>query len=71
MLNLLTRTDPEIRRARRAARAERSRLRAELASYRTPAELLELDAILERHPDAADPPAFLSLRRLRRVLSGA
>ncbi|HLK96059.1 MAG TPA: hypothetical protein VK365_10015 [Nocardioidaceae bacterium] len=65
MLNLLTRTDPEIRRARRAARAERSRLRAELASYRTPAELLELDAILERHPDADAEP----VRRLIRQLS--
>jgi ribosomal 50S subunit-associated protein YjgA (DUF615 family) len=65
MLNLLTRTDPELRRARRAARAERSRLRAELASYRTPAELLELDAILERHPDADAEP----VRRLIRQLS--
>ena len=37
--------------ARRAkARRERTRrLRAELESYRTPAERAELDAILERH----------------------
>jgi hypothetical protein len=37
------------RRARRAARAERDRLRAELASYSTPAERAELEAMLERH----------------------
>ena len=36
-------------RARRAERAERNRLRAELASYRTPAERADLEAILERH----------------------
>ena len=36
-------------RARRAERAERDRLRAELASYRTPAERAELDAMLARH----------------------
>jgi hypothetical protein len=36
-------------RARRAQRAERDRLRAEIASYRTPAERAELDAILARH----------------------
>lgn len=33
----------------RAARAEQKRLRAELDSYRTPAERAELDAILARH----------------------
>ena len=39
-------------RARRAERTERNRLRAELASYRTPAERLELEAMLARHsPD--------------------
>jgi hypothetical protein len=36
-------------RARRAQRAERDRLRAELASYRTPAEQAELEAMLARH----------------------
>jgi hypothetical protein len=36
-------------RARRAQRAERNRLRAELASYRTPAEQAELEAMLARH----------------------
>jgi hypothetical protein len=36
-------------RARRAQRAERARLRAEIASYRTPAERAELEAMLARH----------------------
>lgn len=36
------------RRRRRAAQAQ---LRAELASYRTPAERAELDAILSRHTE--------------------
>lgn len=34
---------------RRRRRAAQQRLRAELASYRTPAERAELDAILSRH----------------------
>jgi len=39
-------------RARRAERAERNRLRAEIASYRTPAERADLEAMLARHsPD--------------------
>ena len=33
----------------RAARVAQKRLRAELDSYRTPAERAELDAILSRH----------------------
>ena len=33
----------------RRRRAAQARLRAELASYRTPAERAELDAILSRH----------------------
>ena len=38
--------------ARREARQRRHRLRHEIASFRTPAERAELDAILERHtPD--------------------
>jgi hypothetical protein len=36
-------------RARRASRAERARLRAEIASYRTPAERADLEAMLARH----------------------
>ena len=36
-------------RARRAQRVERDRLRAEIASYRTPAEQVELEAMLARH----------------------
>lgn len=36
-------------RARRALRAERARLRAELASYRTPAERADLEAMFARH----------------------
>jgi hypothetical protein len=39
------------RQARRALRARRDRLRAELASYSTPAERAELDAMLGRHSD--------------------
>jgi hypothetical protein len=42
----------EIRENTRRAKARRERirhLRAELESYRTPAERAELDAILERH----------------------
>jgi hypothetical protein len=39
-------------RARRAQRAERDRLRAELASYRTPAERADLEAMLARHSAA-------------------
>jgi hypothetical protein len=39
------------RQARRALRARRDRLRAELASYSTPAERTELEAMLERHTD--------------------
>jgi hypothetical protein len=51
---LSTLTTPATRRltdlrARRAARADRDRLRAELASYRTPAERADLEAMLERH----------------------
>jgi hypothetical protein len=38
-------------RARRAARASRKTLERELASYTTPAEQNELDAVLERYPD--------------------
>ena len=45
-------TITEIRENARRAKARRERvrrLRAELESYRTPAERAELDAILERH----------------------
>jgi hypothetical protein len=42
-------------RSRRASRATRMTLVRELASYSTPAEQIELDAILDRaDPDAAD-----------------
>jgi hypothetical protein len=44
-------------RARRAQRAERARLRAELASYRTPSERADLEAMLARH--SADEVAEL------------
>lgn len=37
------------RNARRVLRARRDRLRAEIASYKTPAERAELDAMLGRH----------------------
>jgi len=39
------------RAARRVLRARREQLRAELASYATPAERAELDAILGRHTE--------------------
>lgn len=35
----------------RAARVEQQRLRAELESFRTPAERAELDAVLARHSE--------------------
>jgi hypothetical protein len=38
-------------RARRAERAERNRLRAEIASYQTPAERADLEAMLARYSD--------------------
>lgn len=52
MLTTLTAPAAELagrRRARRAQRAERDRLRAELASYRTPAERADLAAMFARH----------------------
>lgn len=48
----------------RAARAEQKRLRAELDSYRTPAERAELDAIMSRH--TADELEVLALATGRR-----
>ena len=50
-------THAERFRARRAERAERARLRAELASYRTPSERADLEAMLARH--SADEVAEL------------
>jgi hypothetical protein len=47
-------------RARRACRTSRKSLVRELASYSTPAEQLEFDAILNR----ADPQAADEIRRL-------
>jgi hypothetical protein len=44
----LTRLHDAVRRSAERRRQHR-RLRAELASYRTPAERAELEAILERH----------------------
>jgi hypothetical protein len=49
MLPSLTASASARYRARRAERAERNRLRAELASYRTPAERADLDAMFARH----------------------
>jgi len=48
-------------RARRAERAQRARLRAEIASYRSPAERAELEAMLARHTpeEVADLEALL------------
>jgi hypothetical protein len=50
-------------RAARAARAERKSLERELASYTTPADLNDLDAILDRHSE--DETADI-----RRILTG-
>lgn len=47
-------------RRHRAARASRKALERELASYRTPAERYELDAILDR----ADPAAAAEIRSI-------
>lgn len=52
-------------RARRAARAERNRLELELSSYRTPAEINELEAMMERSGDDIDPVYAEVLERLR------
>lgn len=52
LVTLATRSATSLSEAR-AARQERSRLRAELDSYSTPAERAELDAVLSRH-SAAD-----------------
>lgn len=49
MLPTLTTSAAARFRARRAERAERNRLRAELASYQTPAERADLEAMLARH----------------------
>jgi hypothetical protein len=53
----------EEHRAVRAARAERKYLERELASYTTPADLNDLDAILDRHSE--DETADI-----RRILTG-
>jgi hypothetical protein len=55
MLSTLTAAAAELvarHQAHRAERADRDRLRAELASYRTPAERADLEAMLARHSDA-------------------
>lgn len=55
MLPSLTASAASRFRTRRAQRAERNRLRAEIASYRTPAELADLEAMLARHtPEEVD-----------------
>ena len=52
-------------RSRRASRAARMTLVRELASYSTPADQIELDAILDRaDPDAADEVRQLIHRSL-------
>ena len=52
-------------RTRRAARASRKALERELASYTTPAEQNELDAILERYPadEVAEIRQIINRRR--------
>jgi hypothetical protein len=46
----------EARRARRAGRIEREALARELAAFRSPAELIELSAMLERYADIQTEP---------------
>ena len=46
----------ERRRAQRADRAAERALRDDLASYSTPAELIELSALLRRHDDQDAEP---------------
>lgn len=53
-------------RARRSAKADRIRLELELSSYRTPAEINELDAMLERSGEDIDPLYAHVLERVRR-----
>jgi len=48
MTNTITRLNDTLRRSAERRRARR-RLEDELASFRTPAERAELDALLERH----------------------
>ena len=52
-------------RARRAARALRTRIEQELSTYRTQAEIHELDAMLERSGDDIDPVYAQVIERLR------
>lgn len=52
-------------RARRAARALRNRIEQELSTYRTEAEIHELDAMLERSGDDIDPVYAEVIERLR------
>jgi hypothetical protein len=52
-------------RARRATRAELNRLERELSTYRTPAEIHELDAMFERSGDDIDPVYAQVIERLR------
>ena len=52
-------------RARRTARAVRSQIERELSSYRSPAEIHELDAMLERSGDGIDPVYADVIERLR------
>lgn len=52
-------------RARRSARALRSRIERELSTYRTQAEIHELDAMLERSGDDMDPVYAEVIERLR------
>jgi hypothetical protein len=52
-------------RDRRTARAELRRLELELSTYRTAAEISELDAMLERSGDDIDPVYAQVIERLR------
>ena len=61
LTSILTATRDDLRN-RRADRAREKQLRRELGSYTTPAEQLELDAIISRYPED-------DVREIERILN--
>ncbi|HEX6346664.1 hypothetical protein [Umezawaea sp.] len=56
--------------SRRAARRSRQSLERQLASYNTPSDRLDLDAMLDRHDseDAAEIKAILHSQSMERII---
>ncbi|MCS7476308.1 hypothetical protein ACFFQW_04820 [Umezawaea endophytica] len=56
--------------SRRAARMSRQSLERQLASYTTPSDRLDLDAMLDRHDseDAAEIKAILHSQSMERII---